>query len=149
MNNEKRAYIDPFQIFCAQQRDYMIKGYPHLNSSNITTLLARQWQNMSQKDREYYVNMSISIGEYDLKTGKQIKIVNAKKDLSESKNDGKNGTKIIDEESSPDPLGSSSDNETDFSIPKIFVVSRTGFGRDVEEASKSLLSKAIEEEKGL
>ena len=152
---EKRNPIDPFQIFCAQQREFVVKGYPHLNSTNITSLLAQQWRNMDQKERDYYVNIAQSIElskSPNFKSLKDVKIQNDTPDqnlstLSTITPYGKRRKPSpTDSESSPDAFASSSESENDLSIPKIFVISRTGFGKSVEEASKILLSQTSEKE---
>ena len=152
--DEKRNPIDPFQIFCAQQREFVVKGYPHLNSTNITSLLAQQWRNMDQKERDYYLNIAQSIElskSHNIKSLKDVKIQNEAVDQNLSLATINPYTKKkkpspTDSESSPDAFASSSESENDLSIPKIFVISRTGFGKSVEEASKILLSQTSEKE---
>ncbi|EAX86233.1 hypothetical protein TVAG_387180 [Trichomonas vaginalis G3] len=148
-DENRQITIDPFQIFCMQQREYLVKGYPHLNSSNITSILASQWRSMDQKEKDYYVNIAQSLKKTSngvTKLGKDTFFQNSHQiskqplPLIIPKEISKRPVSV-DSESSPDvgDQGSSSDTETELTIPKIFVVSRTGFGKSIEEASKFLL----------
>ena len=79
-----RYAIDPFQIFCMQQREYVTKGYPHLNSSNVTSILAAQWRAMDQKEKDYFTNLAQSL-EHNVRTPvRHTKDIKSAKEISEN-----------------------------------------------------------------
>ena len=144
-----RYAIDPFQIFCMQQREYVTKGYPHLNSSNVTSILAAQWRAMDQKEKDYFTNLAQSLEHNvrnpirhakDLKLNKDV-VENEPPIVPKQEPQTQDTQNMPYKESSPDALdhGSSSESENEMSIPRIFVISRTGFGKSIEETSRFLL----------
>ena len=151
-----RFAIDPFQIFCMQQREFVTKGYPHLNSSNVTSILAAQWRAMDQKEKDYFSNLAQSLERNVRNPIRQFKDNKGGKEASENEQEIFNSKEQEDQiqrtipykESSPDAIdhGSSSESDNEISIPRIFVVSRTGFGKSIEETSKFLLQ--ITDKKG-
>ena len=53
--------LDPFQIYCIEKRKEVATAHQHLSSSKINSILANQWRELDEKERENYANISISL----------------------------------------------------------------------------------------
>ena len=53
--------LDPFQIYCIEKRKEVASANQHLSSSKINSILANQWRELDEKERENYANLSISL----------------------------------------------------------------------------------------
>jgi hypothetical protein len=56
--------ITPFQIFCYQNRERLVRANPHLRGIDVTSLLGRMWRALSQSSRDHYVDLSLKLRGY-------------------------------------------------------------------------------------
>ena len=97
------------------------------NSSTVTSLIAAEWRQLTQNEKQVYVNIANSL----------INNVKNQKDSPRSKAKAlksQHELKFHDTHQS-----NQTDPEADLYIPQLNVISRGNFGKNIEEISKKVI----------
>lgn len=129
-----RYILDAFQIFCIKRRNDYMKEHPELKNSEVTSILAGLWRNMSDKEKESYTSIARNLQNNKCKVERKIRKVKTK--TQQPKNDTSQSNTEITE---PDPDLEASASQISLPPPKIYIVSRTGVGEEISEVSYNLL----------
>lgn len=109
-NHGKKKYqvVQPFQLFCLQNRVQTAMMHPNLKGTGVTSILAKKWRSLDQKSRDYFEQLSMSIRQQNIS-----KIYHEK-------------VKRIDEQEKQD----------EFYLPNLFLESRNNFASLAVEISQ-------------
>lgn len=56
-----RFVLDPFQIFCLENRPIFVRRYPHYKIYEITSVLASVWRSLPEAQRNHYHVMALKL----------------------------------------------------------------------------------------
>lgn len=67
-NHGKKKYqvVQPFQLFCLQNRVQTAMMHPNLKGTGVTSILAKKWRSLDQKSRDYFEQLSMSIRQQNI-----------------------------------------------------------------------------------
>ena len=119
--------FDPFQVYCYRRRAEIMQKNLKANSSTVTSLIAAEWRQLTQNEKQVYVNIANSL----------INNVKNQKDSPRSKAKAlksQHELKFHDTHQS-----NQTDPEADLYIPQLNVISRGNFGKNIEEISKKVI----------
>ena len=57
----RRFILDPFQIFCLENRDKVNKLNPNSKTFEITSILSTIWRNLNEQQKQHYHLMAIQL----------------------------------------------------------------------------------------
>ena len=58
---KRMQLIQPFQLFCMQNREIIAQMNPNLKGTGITSLLAKKWRSLDQNSKGYFEQLSLSL----------------------------------------------------------------------------------------
>ena len=108
---KKVQIVQPFQLFCMQNRVQTAMMNPNLKGTGVTSLLAKKWRALDQNSREYFEQLSLSIRQNSI-------------------------SEISCDSSKPNQEKKKLDSQ--FYLPRLFLESRNNFGAKAVETSKKL-----------
>lgn len=129
-----RYILDPFQIFCIEKRNEYMKAHPELKNSEVTSILAGIWREMSENDKMQYNLIAMKLQNNKCKVERKIK-----KNLPRSDSSKESKGSSTPEISEPDVEADGNPAFKTSNPPKIYIISRTGLGEDLSEVSYNLL----------
>ena len=116
---------DPFNLYCIQQRPVLMKLHKDESPQKITGMLTNNWINMTQNEKQAYIEKAESLSYNNLKDDFYFKS-EIRKELKRSDT----GSSSPCEE---ETLASITEN---LKIPKITVIHRNNFGESISQTSK-------------
>lgn len=57
----ERFILDPFQIFCMENRKSLQEQFPEMKSSEITAFLGEKWRSLNESEKTNYKNLAFSL----------------------------------------------------------------------------------------